>query len=632
MYESYFGLSELPFELTANPKYLFLTERQREALSTLQYGLFSAKALTILVGEAGTGKTTLIRTALQSERCRDVRCVYLDNPVLGTDDFVRMLALRFDLGVDASGSKSLLLERLEVVLRERRSRGEITALVVDEAQSLSVALLEELRLLANIETPSQKLLPLVLAGQPALGERLEAPELRQLKQRVTLRCELAPFEVADTANYMASRIRTAGGIAARLFTQEAVILIHECSRGIPRSINVICDNALLSAMALARPCVDRANVVEVCRDLRLSGAGDIQAAAPVMTDRRSAARIWPERRNGWRIGSNTWPFPPVPLSLWCASEFVTLVRADSHRMSRIDKALRVWEKSAGLDRSDLEATRSSGRTSLGDYGRETLRSPEKPNLSEHPEAPRAIVSSRLPLRRSRSQGDPDLEARLVTDRLSAVSLEQYRRLAAALHEAQVESGLTTVMLTSAVPHEGKTLTTVNLALTLSESFARRVLLIDADLRSPTVHSLLNVANRRGLTEVLADERLELPLTNVSERLTVLTAGRPGPTPLAGLSSPRMGTLLEECARRFDWVILDTPPVGVLPDAQLVARLAGAVIVVIGAGSTPAAVVERTIAELGPECIIGTVLNRVERAEISEADYYERYQPSDKSDS
>jgi type II secretory pathway predicted ATPase ExeA len=270
MYESYFGLAEPPFELTANPRFLFLGARQREALSILQYGLFAAKPVTILVGEAGTGKTTLIRAALASERCRDVRCVYVDNPVLDTDDFVRLLALKFDLGTDVATSKSLLLDRLETALRHRRSRGEITALVVDEAQSLSVALLEELRLLANMETPTQKLLPLVLAGQPELEERFERPELRQLKQRVTLRCALVPFEMNDTAHYIASRIRTAGGNASRLFTQEAVALIHDCARGIPRSISVICDNALLTAMALGRPHVDRANVVEVCRDLKLT--------------------------------------------------------------------------------------------------------------------------------------------------------------------------------------------------------------------------------------------------------------------------------------------------------------------------------------------------------------------------
>jgi general secretion pathway protein A len=280
MYQSFFGLAELPFELTANPKYLFLTTRQREALSTLQYGLFSAKSLTLLLGEAGTGKTTLIQAALHSERCRHVRCVYVDNPVLRPEDFIRTLAVKFDLGLDASSSKSMLLERLRGVLCERRARGEITALIVDEAQSLSVGLLEELRLLANIETPTQKLLPLVLAGQPELGDRLEQPELRQLKQRVTLRCELTPFDMFETAGYIACRIMTAGGVPATMFTQEAVKLIHEHSAGIARSVNVICDNALLSAMALGRHLVDQANVFEVCRDLRLQGATLPQAPRP----------------------------------------------------------------------------------------------------------------------------------------------------------------------------------------------------------------------------------------------------------------------------------------------------------------------------------------------------------------
>src|ERR1700704_3915755 len=138
MYEPCYGLSELPFELTANPKYLFLTARQREALSILQYGITSAKSLTVLIGEAGTGKTTLIRAALESERCRHVRCIYLNNPALRTDDFIRLLALKLNLGPESGGSKAVFLERLEPLLRERRERGETTALVIDEAQSLSV--------------------------------------------------------------------------------------------------------------------------------------------------------------------------------------------------------------------------------------------------------------------------------------------------------------------------------------------------------------------------------------------------------------------------------------------------------------------------------------------------------------
>jgi general secretion pathway protein A len=291
MYQRFYGLRELPFELTPNPAFLFLTARQREALSNLQYGLFSAKSLTLLIGEAGTGKTTLLKAALESERCSDVRCVYVNNPALTREEFVRTLATRFELGDEAAESKAVLLHGLEQTLRERRARGEISALVVDEAQSLSFELLEEIRLLGNMETATEKLLPLVIAGQPELGDRLEDPRLRQLKQRVALRCELAPFALPDTAAYIGSRVRTAGGLPSKLFTREAITLIHQYSGGIPRTISVICDNALVSGMALGRQPVDRAIVLEVCRDFRFAadngGAGsparaELQAADPGM--------------------------------------------------------------------------------------------------------------------------------------------------------------------------------------------------------------------------------------------------------------------------------------------------------------------------------------------------------------
>lgn len=185
-----------------------------------------------------------------------------------------MLASRFGLTDEASRSKATLLEELERVLRERRDRGEITALVVDEAQALSTELLEEIRLLANIETADEKLLPLVLAGQPELSDRLEDPGLRQLKQRVALRCEITPFQLPETAAYIATRIRVAGGTPSRLFTREGISLIHEYSGGIPRTVSVICDNALVTGMALERQPVDRGIVLEVCRDFRLRGDGE----------------------------------------------------------------------------------------------------------------------------------------------------------------------------------------------------------------------------------------------------------------------------------------------------------------------------------------------------------------------
>ncbi len=269
MYLRHFGLREPPFELTPNPRYLYLNRGHREALANLQYGLSTAKPVTVLVGEAGTGKTTLIRTALASEMCRHVRCMHLTNPQLTRGEFIQMLAHGFSMSAEAATSKATLLAELERTLLERRQRGELMALVVDEAQRMSDELLEEVRLLANIETETEKLLPLVLAGQPELADRLNETGLRQLKQRVALRCELHPLSVEETAAYIASRIRTAGGDAARLFTREAVTLIHEVSAGIPRTISVLCDNALLSGFASGRQPVGRDVVAEVARDFDL---------------------------------------------------------------------------------------------------------------------------------------------------------------------------------------------------------------------------------------------------------------------------------------------------------------------------------------------------------------------------
>jgi general secretion pathway protein A len=280
MYERFFGFREAPFELTSNPRFLFFTGQHREALSNLEYGLSAAKPVTVLIGDAGTGKSTLLRAALASELCRHVSCVVIDNPTLTRAEFFETLASRFELGGNSEKSKATLLGKLDSMIRGRQSRGAITGLVVDEAQALPDEILEEIRLLANMETPDGKLLPVVLAGQPELAARLNQPHLRQLKQRIALRCELKPLDLAETAAYIASRIRTAGGDPENIFTREAVMLIHQYSRGLPRTISVMCDNALMSGFALDQRPVDGEIVREVCRDFDLGAAPEAAASRP----------------------------------------------------------------------------------------------------------------------------------------------------------------------------------------------------------------------------------------------------------------------------------------------------------------------------------------------------------------
>jgi len=202
--------------------------------------------------------------------------------------------------------------------------------------------------------------------------------------------------------------------------------------------------------------------------------------------------------------------------------------------------------------------------------------------------------------------DPDVESSLV---------EQYRRLAASLHHAQLQRNVRTVMITSAVAAEGKTLTATNLALTLSHSYKRRVLLIDADLRRPTVHEAFRIANDTGLVDVLRKtETRRLPLCRASETLWILTAGRATSDPMSALASEEMKLLLGEAIEHFDWVIVDSPPVALLSDANLVAAMVDATILVIGA-ATPYPLVRRAVESVGASRIIGTVLNRIERGQM-----------------
>jgi len=268
MYEEFFGLRERPFDLAPNPRYLVLTESHQEALSNLQYAIGSRKGITLLVGEAGSGKTTIIRAAIEKQPAR-VHSVHLNNPTMTRAEFGEMLAIKFGLSERASRSKAWLLNELETLLRNRRARGESSLLVVDEAQSLPLELLEEIRLLANIESDDDRLLSVIIAGQPEIAHRLNDQSLRQLKQRVALRCELRPLTLAETISYIDGRVQEAGG-TEQVFEDAAIELIHERAQGIPRSVSVIADNALLGGFAAGERPVGLEVVREVCRDFDLA--------------------------------------------------------------------------------------------------------------------------------------------------------------------------------------------------------------------------------------------------------------------------------------------------------------------------------------------------------------------------
>jgi general secretion pathway protein A len=288
MYEAFFGFRERPFELVSNTKFLFLTSRQREALSNLQYGLTTARGLTLLLGEAGTGKTTLIQAAVAALKDGSVQYVLVSNPTLTRSEFYEFLARTFRLAPDAAASKTRFLFELRRVLLERHAAGVLSALIMDEAQSIPYELLEEIRLLSNMETPTAKLLNVVLAGQPELAGRLNEASLRQLKQRISLRCELTPMDLPETASYIAGRIRVAGGRPELVFTREAVSAIFQASGGLPRMINVICDNALVGGFAAQVKPLSAAFVAEVCRDFDYASSAAPAASFSVQEEPEEA--------------------------------------------------------------------------------------------------------------------------------------------------------------------------------------------------------------------------------------------------------------------------------------------------------------------------------------------------------
>jgi general secretion pathway protein A len=289
MYEAFYGLRERPFELVPNPRFLFLTPRQREALSNLQYGLTTARGLTLLIGEAGTGKTTLVQAALTDPSAAGVRVVLMSNPTLTRSEFFEFLARAFGLSEAAGVSKTRFLFELRRELQERHKAGVLSALVIDEAQSIPYELLEEIRLLSNIETTTTKLLNVILAGQPELSDRLNDTSLRNLKQRIGLRCQLKPMELAETASYIAGRIRIAGGRPEQIFTREAVAAVYASSDGLPRTVNVLCDNALIGGFAAQVKPINAAFVEEVCRDFDIRVTAGSPEAVSTLEDQDDAA-------------------------------------------------------------------------------------------------------------------------------------------------------------------------------------------------------------------------------------------------------------------------------------------------------------------------------------------------------
>jgi general secretion pathway protein A len=276
MYKSFFGLKESPFNANPDPRFLYLTNQVEEALTGLMYGIQTRKGFITLTGEVGTGKTTLVNRLLDWLHHRRARTAFLFNSRMNTNQLFDFILAEFDIPCD-SRSKSQQLMKLNHWLLDRYRAGETVVLILDEAQNLTFPVLEEVRLLTNLETSTDKLLQIVLSGQPELEDKLKLPELRQLRQRIMLRCKTTPLTKEQTHDYILKRLKIAGAGDEPIFSPEAMDAVHIYSLGIPRVVNLLCEHSLVNAYVDQQRPIKQKVVEDVAREFQLD---EVEPIAP----------------------------------------------------------------------------------------------------------------------------------------------------------------------------------------------------------------------------------------------------------------------------------------------------------------------------------------------------------------
>jgi general secretion pathway protein A len=316
VYAEFYGIKELPFALTPDPRFIYFTPSHTEVMANLHYGIESGKGLVVVTGEVGTGKTTILRWMMQ-RLDRTVLVAYIFNPRLSVPEFYQHVATLLD--VQKWETKSDLLLELGRALESRHSRGLRTVLIIDEAQGLSPHVLEEIRLLSNFESDTAKQLQIVLTGQPELRGVLNDPDLRQLKQRIALRCVIKPLpNIEETDRYITSRLLVAGAERTDIFSPGAIDYIFRCSEGIPRNINNLCDNALLAGYAAGEPVIGSSIIEEVAEtfdmlprtDRGMQVGEEREAPAPIFSP-ANRAELWSAGNSGGE--KETKAMTPVPV-------------------------------------------------------------------------------------------------------------------------------------------------------------------------------------------------------------------------------------------------------------------------------------------------------------------------------
>ncbi len=376
MYCEFYGMRERPFNVTADPKFLYLNARYREALASLHYGVTQRKGFITLIGEAGTGKTTLLKKLL-NDLDPNTRTVFVFNTNVTFDEILEYIFGEFDLPVH-NGKRLYMLQRLNAFLLDELREGRNVALLIDEAQDLDYSVMEDLRLLSNLETSKEKILQIVLAGQPELGQKLTNPILRQLRQRVAVNCRLMPLTREELSEYIQSRLSSAGCTDPQLFSRDAEERVYQISGGIPRIVNVVCDNALVIGYAMGKKRLSADVIDEAASDLIAT-----ESAPEVIEATRGAAagvvRRDPALRSRWMSPRALMGVVAAALVIGLLSVGRTLWKDGFLKVERISQPLEVVQP--GI--SDRYAALMEGREPMAPARRPVVA--ERRPVREYPE-------------------------------------------------------------------------------------------------------------------------------------------------------------------------------------------------------------------------------------------------------
>jgi general secretion pathway protein A len=575
MYNEFYGFKKLPFSITPDPNFVYLSQSHREALAQMMYGIQERKPLMAMTGEVGVGKTTMIFTLLSSFERDSLVSIIFDTHV-DSKSLYRYIFADYRIP-DKPTERADATLILRDFLTERQQQGKKSILILDEAHNLSKEILLEVVFLTNMETMQNKLLQILLVGQPELNNILGSHEFRQLRQRVSLRTEIKPLSFDDTRAYVFHRIKEAGrDDPATLFSEDAISAIFRLTKGIPRLINTLCDNTLLLGYARKKAIISPDLVKETFKDMEI----------PVIEPPKPAPAETP-------VG-----VPSVDASgdTVVSEETVDTRQSDDEEVRIVRRVVRMPDGS-----EVVKKVRQIRRLKGEGAERKSTKRKVRPPLIPLPEG--------VPLARLTPSAQEDFLPAFKHDHPSAI--RQYHLLWSRIDNLSEQEPVHSLIVTSSLPREGKSITSINLAATIAHTPDVRVLLIDADMHQPKTHEYLGLTMpNKGLTDILTGKAtfMDCLINFEMERLFYIPAGVTEGAPTELLVSSAIDHLLDEVKGYFHYIIIDSPPLVPIADTVGLAGKVDGVLLVVRARETSRKIIMQALDDLSEKRVIGVVLN------------------------